>query len=299
MRFRNCRFIVLGICVLFFFFSAAAQESKIDSLIAAASANSQKNALADYTYEMRLVRRSKWGKNSWLYEAILPSHIPANRIFRHSLILIKQNDRPIPFEFLDSNRRTAIKELEDSERETTTDKPKKDSQEDGGYTTISYKSANDSRKDFQVDLLKLLKICDFSNLKKEDFNGRETFIIEFKPKEDAVLRNGLAYFTKMRGAIWIDEKDKRIIRVEGFPLKTDNEKKAKNNIEKEKINGEKEMVFLYSQILIREGVWFPQKVRLNFINHPELQNGYAYDTEYEFGKYQHLRVETTTSDARP
>lgn len=290
---RNYSLSVFVICLLFLFSNAVpAQETNVNSLIAAASANTQKDALSNYTYQLHIFRRSKSQKTSWLYEAILPSRMPSNRICRHSLILIEKNEKPVPYELLSSNRRSAVKELETSELQADTAQPLKNAEEDGGYVTVNYTAADDSRKNFRVDLLSLLKVSHFSNPKKETINGREAYIIEFTADEKAWLPNTLTYFTKLRGYVWIDTKDKRIVQVEGFPLQPDNAKKTKaEDSEKEKKSSKDDVVFFFSQFRTREGYWFPNIIRVNFLNHPELQNGFAYDTEYNFEKYQHLSVE--------
>lgn len=262
--------IIFFLCasfVLLFTINAKSQDTEIDTLIKQVSVDSQKGAISSFTYLMKFSyeRHKKFGgrKLTRLYEAILPSRFSLNRIYRHPFILLEDSEKIVtPVDIIEARKQIAkqLEKTENEEEKMPTNA--ENSKEDGGYWTMSF-SANKQR--IKIDVLELLKNSRLSNLQRKQIDGRNTVVIEFSPNPNAVFEENLSYLSKIEGQIWIDEADKRIVKIEGFA--PGDFAKLKDKADGERQKG---FVFLFSQTKVAEGFWFPRNVWLNFANHPEI-----------------------------
>lgn len=287
---------IFALSIIFVLFSGVvqvkSQESEIEKLVKEVANDSQKGAIFNYSYLMKVsFERHKFGgrKFTRLYEAILPSRFSLNRMYSHLFVLLKDSEKMISDEQIMLARKNIAKELEKAESEeekkpTETEKLP----EDGGYWTMGV-SANSQR--IEVDVVKLLKKARLSNLQRKQIEGRSVVLIEFAPNPASAFEKPLSYLSKIEGQIWIDEIAKRIIKIEGFATGEFAKLKEKTDGERQK-----EIVFLFSQTKVAEGFWFPQNVRLNFAKHPEIFANI--EVEFIFSNYNKGTVEIQyTEDA--
>jgi len=266
-------------------FTAKAQDDDIAKIISDVSVDTQRGAIFNYTYQMRFsYNRHKFGgRKFWrIYEAILPSRHSLKKFFGHPLILIEDSENRITDEQINISRLEVAKLLEKAENEkddkiSESEKPA----EDGGYWTVGF--SNDKKR-VKVNVLQLLKNSSFSNLRREEINGRSIILLDFIPNPSAIYEKTLAYLSKLEGQIRIDEADKRVTAVEGYVVSEFAKLKDKPEAERQK-----SAVFLFLQTKVAEGFWFPQNVRLNFSKHPELFE--TAEIEYSFSNYKKGRVE--------
>ena len=295
MEIKNLFFLqkaktILILCIVFVLFSAAEIKSQqtnpeIEEIIKTVSVDSQKGAIFDYTYLMKVsYNRHKFGgrKFTRLYEAILPTRYSLDRDFTHPLILIQDTEKFISPDEIMNTRKNIAKQLEmlesEEEKKAAENKEIKDS---GGYWTMGF-SANEQK--IRIDVMQLLKNSRWNNIQRNQVDGRNVALLEFIPNPSATFDKTLSYLSKLEGQIWIDETDKRVVRIEGYAPGVFAGLKDKTDSERQK-----EAIFLFLQTKVIEGFWFPQIVRLNFAKHPEVFE--PIELEFTFTNYKKSSVD--------
>lgn len=271
-----------------------AQETEIEKLIKEVSVDTQKGAIFGYTYFMKFSyhRHKKFGsgrKFTRLYEAILPARFSLKKNYTHPFVLIRDSERAITGEDIDSMRNRLVSELERAESEADAHSSEENERKDGGYWTISF-SANG--RGVRIDVLKLLENSLIFDLQRGQIEGRNVISLRFSPKTGATWEKSLSYLGKIEGQIWIDDADKRIIRIEGFPLGRFEENKGIPDDERER-----QAVFLMVQTRVAEGFWFPKHVVADFTKNSEI-----FDTvriEFSFTDYKKSSVEVQSTEIKP
>lgn len=280
--------------VLFSVSAATAQEeSEIERLIKEVSVDTQRGAISNYTYLLRFSfeRHKKLAgrKFTRLYEAILPSKFATNRVYGHQILLLEDSEKRLTEEDIMIARQNLARELEKNEQEAENQPVEAQTFEDGGYWTTSF--LNDG-KTIKVDIMKLLQSAKFRNLQRRKINGKDIATIDFSPKPETVLEKPLLYLAKLEGQITINENDKRIIRVEGYALG-----EFSGQSENPEAVRQKEMIFLFSQVKVSEGFWFPQTILLNFGKHPEIFD--PIEIQYNFISYKKASVDVRDTIETP
>ena len=63
----------------------------------------------------------------------------------------------------------------------------------------------------------LLRVCEFSNLRREQFAGRPVIVAEFEPRRGVSTASRLeSQLSKTAGAMWIDEQARQVVRQDSF-----------------------------------------------------------------------------------
>lgn len=273
--------------------TAQADESEIERLIKEVSVDSQRGAISNYTYLMRFSferhKKVAGRKFTRLYEAILPAKFATNRVYTHQILLLEDSEKRLTPDDIMIARQNLAKELEKAEKEAENQPAEVPAFEDGGYWTTSF--FNEGKR-IKVDLMKLLQSAKFSNLQRRKVDGKNIVTIDFSPKPDVLLEKTLLYLAKLEGQITIDESDKRITRVEGFALGEFAAQKEKPEAERQK-----EMIFLFSQVKVTEGFWFPKTILLNFGKHPEIFD--PIEVQYNFISYKKASVDVKDTIETP
>jgi len=272
---------------------AKAQDADIDKLIKEVSTDTQKGAIANYTYLMKFSyeRHKKMAgrKFTRLYEAILPSKFATNRIYTHQILLIQDSEKRLTDEEIMIARQNLARDLEKAESDADKQANTPPEYEDGGYWSTSF--SNEGKR-LKVDILKMLQNVKLSNLQRRQVDGKDIVTIDFTPKPDGVWEKTMEYLSKIEGQLTISETDKRIIRIEGFALGEYAALKEKPDAERQK-----ELVFLFTQMKVAEGFWFPQTIWINFAKHPELFQ--AVEIQYNFSGYKKASVDVKDSIENP
>ena len=225
-----------------------------------------------------------------LYEAVLPSRFSLNRIFPHPLILLKDSEKPISDEVIRNTRKMIAKEIERAEKEEekalkADEKPL----QDGGYWTMGFSGGSQK---IEVNIITLLKTSFISNLQRKQIDGRNFVLLDFAPNPAASFDKPLSYLEKIEGQIWIDEIDKRIVRIEGYPIG----ELAKNRDKTDDERG-KAQVFMFEQAKVPEGFWFPRSVWFNFARHPEIFGDF--EVAFTFSDYKKGSVDVQFNEDKP
>lgn len=282
------------LCVLFSVSKIKAQPDEIETLVREVSADTQKGAVFGYTYQMRFSynRRGKFGAGrrfSRLYEAIIPNRFSLKKTYGHPLLLIQDSEKVITQYDVEFMRNKLVEEIERAEQEAAVEKLESVNRKDGGYWTISFRAGD---KGVMIDIVKILETAKLSNLQRSENGGRKIVSIDFHPDPEAKFETALSYLNKIEGRIWIDEADRRIMKVEGFPLGM-----LEANKDKPDEVRLPETVFLFAQTRVAEGFWFPQTVVVDFTKNPEIFE--TVRVEFSFDKYRKSSTEVRSSAVEP
>lgn len=286
-------FILCAVFLTASAFEVPAQETDIETIIKEASTDRQKGAVFGYTYFMKFSfnQHRKFGvgkKFTRQYEAILPTKFSLKKTYSHPLLVIKDSDRVITAEEIAHMRNELAKELERAESEAAKNPDEVPEKNDGGYWKMNFST---NGKSLKIDVLHLLNSSKFSNLQRKQIDGRNVILIDFAPDPAAKLENPVSYLSKIEGQIWIDEADKRVFRIEGFPL-------GKLALLKDKTDAERlqQIIYLFAQTRVEEGFWFPKEVVLDFSKNPDIFN--TIRIEFSFTDYKKSSVEVESYDVK-
>lgn len=269
---------------------AQTQQDEIESLIKDVSADTQKGAIFGYTYEMKFSynRRGKLGggrKFTRIYEAIIPTRFSLRKIYQHPYLLIQDSEKVITSYDVEYMRKRLVEEIERAEKEAEANPDDVPDRKDGGYWTMAFRAGD---KGVRIDIVSLLENAEFKNMQKSENNGRKIVSLDFSPKPESKFEQPLSYLGKIEGKIWIDEADKRIMRIEGFPVGTMGTLKDMTAEERQD-----KTVFLFSQRRVSEGYWFPQDVVVDFTKNPEIFE--TVRIEFSFDKYSKSSTQVRSS----
>jgi len=283
-KFAIISFLFAGVLLLFTS-GVRAQETEIEQLIKDVSVDNQKGAISSYTYLLKFAFERHKGlagrKFTRLYEAILPSRFVTNRVYSHQMLLLEDSERRLTAADIMNARKALAKELEKAESDAEKQAEPAQKYEDAGYWTAAFSS---NARSVRVDVLKMLQSLQFSNLQRKKQDGIDVATLDFRPKEGSVFDASLSYLLRLEGRFVIDEKNKRVIRIEGFAPGEFDKQKDKPDAERQK-----ELVFLFAQTKVAEGFWFPQTIWLNFGKHPEIFD--TIEVQYNFSNYKKADVE--------
>jgi len=244
--------------------------------------------LLDYTYQLKKTRRvlDERGKSTHAQEQVFEAY-PV--VGEH--VLIKLSDDGIPSRTVSDDRKRAAKQLEEAERQRQSRQ-----QGDGGAQPVidDYVSAgisgvyNGKPGYVSVNVSAFLRNCEFFSPRKEDAAGRPMIVMNFRPRPGAQVQNNLSYVNKLIGMVWIDQTDKIVTRLEGWPASEE----AFDLIQSTAPQSDAALV--YRQERQADGLWFPSLIRLNANGRTDLFNGLNWEVTIEFDSYK--RFNTSGSD---
>lgn len=280
-------------------FVSAQNPIALDDLVREVAIDRHEGAFAGYSYEMEFVmRRSALFGTSKLkrkYEVILPSVLPKNRLYTHPLLLTYDSTRKLlPADISDEKRRI-VKKLEQMERGEIEYPEEEDANKNqGGYVTLRVDKNTVGKQSLRIDLVELLNRAVLSETKEVTVNGRKMLSVEFHPDKSVVPPADLFYLAYIEGVILIDLEDRRIVHVEGFPV-------GRLEVMKQRSPADRELSssFFYRQTRVPEGFWFPQTVKLDFLDAPPEFKDLDASVEFFFSNYKRfdVQVRSVTVDA--
>jgi hypothetical protein len=252
----------------------------IPSLLKEVQANEDKveRILDTYSYIQKHIRR-ELAKDGTLRETgsetYQLSFYKGHRISR----LIEKNGKPLsPADQADRDK-DAAEYAEDIEKRIT----KRE-------TTGKEATSDEGRR---ISIAELLRASTLSNPRRERFRGRDVIVFDFEPNPAFDYKNAksmLKFFGKTAGAMWIDEKDKQVARLEAFLFDSFNigggvlaklKKGASFTLEQERVNDE---------------IWLPSTADINLSVRLFLVKGI--DLNQIIRSYDYRRFSTEVKDAK-
>ncbi len=251
----------------------------IPTLLKELQANEDKveNILDTYSYVQRSTRR-ELGKDGVLRdkesETFQLSFYKGNRIRR----LIEKNGKPLSAEDQMKEDKEAGKRVEDVEKQVA--------KKEAGNGPPSEESR-------RISIAEVLRASTLSNPRRERFRGRDVIVFDFEPNPAFDYKNAksmLKFFGKTAGAMWIDEEDKQVARLEAFLF--DSFKIGGGLVAKLK----KGASFTLEQERINDEIWLPSVADINLSVRVFLVKGI--DLNQVIRSYDYRKFSTEVKDAK-
>jgi len=290
--------IALSFCSPIHAQTSKAQAKQISALIKQIRKINQPDAFGEYTHKLRIAgkqidQNNKEKSFSYFYETFLPTQMPKTRLARLPLILIERDGRQFEASEIEVQQKNAAQILAEVDRSAPVNQKKApfiSTADKNGYYTFVFQPDGASSfggGNFVINISQFLKGGEFSNQRQIQFEGRETILLDFRARPKFKFDEEMKYFSKLEGTVWIDSADKRVIRLEGFPLGQLVSPSLDNQNERET-----QAAVLYNQIRVSDGFWFPQKARLNGIRNPEIfEKTVGFELEMIFSDYQRFQAQ--------
>jgi hypothetical protein len=161
--------------------------------------------LETYSFIQRTAKR-ELGKDGILRETgsetYQLSFYKGNRIRR----LIEKNDKPLSEKDQASEDRDVANQVENIEKRLAREEER----------NASGPPSNEGQR---ISIAEVLRASRLINPRRERFRGRDVIVFDFEPNPDFDMKNAksvLKFFGKTAGVMWIDERDKQVVRVEAY-----------------------------------------------------------------------------------
>lgn len=248
--------------------------------------------LGEYTYSLRKVRRilNPKGKiRSEDYQDYEAYPVKG----KHALIQLAENGSRLDNIRIDLNRRHATDVLikTDEEMRKLSQSEAADLNNEIGYWGASVEGVAQKRGQprrnvfITIDPEEFFRSCDFSSPRSTLLDGRETIVMDFKPRAGVQLAQDEDWINKLSGSVWIDAADKALVRIEGQNASNPGAQ-AENS----------PPTFVYQQQRLAYGVWAPSLIRINAAGDEDIFRGLNWDAWFQFTNYR--RFDSSESDAK-
>ncbi|HKP70756.1 MAG TPA: hypothetical protein VJV05_15820 [Pyrinomonadaceae bacterium] len=247
----------------------------IPTLLKELQANEDKveELLDTYSYVQKRIRR-EIGKDGVLRdtesETFQLSFYKGYRITR----MIEKNGKPLSTKEQEDQDKDAAKRAEEIEKKIA-------------------KGEKDSDEDRRVSIAEVLRASKLLNPRRERFRGRDVIVFDFEPNPSFDFKNAksmLKFFGKTAGAMWIDENDKQVARLEAFLF--DSYKIGGGMIAKLK----KGASFTLEQERVNDEIWLPSNADINLSVRVFLVKGI--DLNAVIKSYDYRKFTTEVKDAK-
>jgi hypothetical protein len=263
-----------------------ALEEKISALLADALhyGKGTKIFVADYTHIQTITRRraDKKGhvtEESDAWEAYLPSQQNRKKPTRWVRIRIMENGVALPADKIEKERLRASEKLMEAEEESqkltsraSAGKADQDSVTDarGAYFNLTVKRG--LRGSIEFDVRTILQQSSFDAPRRELLNGRETLVLDFRPKPAMQLPEAESFITEMSGTVWFDAADRVLIKAEGWPMSMP-------------LRRGKPAVF-YQAVYVPGNKWLPHRISINGLSYKTFFGGFEQEVEAVLSEYK-------------
>lgn len=221
-----------------------------------------------------------------------------NRVAGHFLLrrLVKENGIAISPERAEKETKRLAEEIERDEREAEklnrkqAARPKPADAREGDCVPQGYATAYGANGGLIVfSISDFLCACDFSNLRRGEVNGRDAFLLDFRPRADYVPPSKERTPIKgLNGTVWIDAADRVVSRLEAWPADEFSQGPRRP-----------EPVLVYEQVRLSDGTWMHYTTRINTTRHPALFNKVTIEFQEVFTDYKRFGTEESYRLDRP
>ena len=187
--------------------------------------------------------------------------------------LISENGVRLSPERAAKEEKRVMEEFEKAERDREKDEKK-----------VAQRRAEREKKEKEgTEISSFLKACEFVSPRREQWEGRDTIVFDFRPKPGFRPKNREeSLIAKLVGVVWIDPIDKQVIRLEA------------RLAEAFKIAGglvaslKPGAAVVIEQTRMVQGVWLPKFAHINLSYKVLLFGGGDYNETIEWSDYKHF-----------
>ncbi|HSE32290.1 MAG TPA: hypothetical protein VLA93_12015 [Pyrinomonadaceae bacterium] len=194
------------------------------------------------------------------------------------LKLISENGVELSGERAAREGKRVLEELEKAERER-----EKDKREAERKKAEQAKKQEAKKDEEDPGISQFLRACEFVSPRREQFNGREAVVFDFRPRPGFRPTNrSESLIAKLVGVVWIDPLDKQVMRLEA------------RLAEGFKIGGgllvslKPGAAMVMEQTRMNEGVWLPRLAQVNLSIKILLFGGGDLNKTLEWSDYRHF-----------
>jgi len=239
--------------------------------------------LENYSYNQKITQRERDKTGSLREkgsETFQLSFYKGNRIRR----LIEKNGRPLSEKDQADVDKDAAKQVEEIENKIA----KREAR-----LAKEGPNAQESEENRRLSIAEVLRASRLINPRRERFRGREVVVFDFEPNPAFNMKNektAIKVFGKTAGVMWIDEKDKQVVRLEAVLL------------ESFKIGGgllaklNKGATFIAEQERVNDEIWLPSVFETDISVRVLLVKGINMNQLVR--SYDYRRFETEVKDAK-
>lgn len=187
--------------------------------------------------------------------------------------LISEDGVPLSSEKAAKEERRVQKEFTKAERDREKDEKK----------MAQRRAERDKKEKEGTEIAPFLKACEFVSPRREQWEGRETIVFDFRPKPGFRPQSREeSLIAKLVGVVWIDPIDKQVIRLEarlaeGFKI-------AGGLVASLKPGA----ALVIEQTRMSQGVWLPRFAHVNLSFKVLLFAGGDYNQTIEWSDYKHF-----------
>src|ERR1041385_7960821 len=187
--------------------------------------------------------------------------------------LISEDGVPLSSERAAKEDRRVQEEFAKAEREKNKDEKK-----------VAQRRAEREKKEAEgTEISPFLKVCEFISPRRENLDGRETIVFDFRPRLGFKPSNREeSLIAKLIGVVWIDPVDKQIIRLEA--RLAESFKMAGGLL----VSLKPGAALVIEQTRMVQGVWLPKFAQLNLSVKVLLFGGGDYNKTIEWSEYRHF-----------
>jgi hypothetical protein len=253
--------------------TSGASLPDIPALLKQLQTNSDKieEMLESYSYTQKITAR-ELGKDGVLREkeseTFQLSFYKGNRIRR----LIEKNGKPLSEKEQADEDEKVQKNLAEIEKR------------------IAKKETDSDENSRRLSLAETLRASLLKNPRRERFRGRDVVVFDFEPNPNFDMKNAksmLKFFGKVGGVMWIDEKDKQVVRMEASLF---NDFKIGGGL---LANLKKGATFTMEQERVNDEIWLPSLVDVNMSVKVFLVKGINLNQTVKSYNYRKFQTEVT------
>jgi len=237
--------------------------------------------LGEFTYSLRKVRRT-FDKKGRLRGEEYKDYEAYPVKGQHALVQMSANGARTLIDRVELDRKQATEALiknEEEKQRAANDAAKQHT----GYWGAGIDGFVQGKQIYlSINPAHFFRACEFSAPRLVLLEGRETIVLDYRPRPDAQLSLEKDWVQKMEGSIWIDVADKVLIRIEGQASTLAVTQRVPN--------------LVYQQQRISPGLWAPSLIRLNATSDPSLFHGLNNDVWFEFGNFK--RFDSSDTDLK-
>lgn len=190
--------------------------------------------------------------------------------------LIEKNGKPLSASDQAEQDKRAAARVEEIEKEIAKEQKRE--------------ASGDTRR---ISIAELLRASRLLNPRRERFRGRDVIVFDFEPDPAFDFKNAksmLRLFGKTAGSMWIDEKDRQVVRLEAFLA--DSYKIGGGVLAKLK----KGASFTLEQERVNDEIWLPSMADINLSVRLLLVKGI--DVNQIIRSYDYRKFATEVKDAK-
>lgn len=257
----------------------------------------------EYTWTAKVTDRELGGRGEVRKESSSVYEVyPVRGEFARKLLA--RDGAPVSRERADKELRKAADRLEkaarDEQKRATQPPPPTPEREQNpaglpsfGFSTGHRESNGFSSTEISMSVWRFFRYCEFYGPRREALNGRESIVLDFRPRADFRPADELQRpYARLRGRVWIDAADRAVARLEAWPDEAPTSPAA----------AAREPSVVFEHARLREGLWLERLVRIKTYGHKEIFNGIELDFTKEvtdFKRFNSLAVDERVDAPKP